>query len=73
MSSSELVRDLSLKPELTLSNDNLVIISSLVEAAMGSAVRSEVRELLAGDDIYRLFDPAGDLWLSLGCREALVF
>ena len=58
--SSELVRDLSLKLELTLSNDNLVIISSRVEAAMGRAVRMELRELL-GDDTYRLLDPAGDL------------
>lgn len=66
MSSSELVRDLSLKPELTLSNDSLVTISSRVEAAMGKTVRMELRELMAGADIYRLFDLAGDLRLSLG-------
>jgi hypothetical protein len=53
-SSSELIRDLSLKLELTLSKDSRVMISSLVDAAIGSAVRIEVSELFAGDEMYRL-------------------
>ena len=32
-------------------------------------MRIKLRELLDGDDIYRLFDVAGDLWLSLGYRR----
>ena len=75
-SSSELtrlVRDLSLKLELTLSNDSLVMRSSLVDAAIGRAVRIDVRELLAGDELYQLgnaLDPPTDVGgTSLAAEE----
>lgn len=61
ISSSESTRDRSLKLELTLSNDSLVIISSLVEAAIGKAVRMEVRELLTWEDGLYLLYPGDDL------------
>lgn len=75
-SSSELtrlIRDLSLKLELTLSNDSLVMRSSLVDAAIGSAVRMDVRELLAGDELYQLGNtldpPTDDGGTSLAAEE----
>lgn len=71
ISSSELTRERSLKLELTLSNDSLVMISSLVEAAMGSAVRIEVRELLIGIGLY-LLGPGDNLEFPGEWRYMLV-
>lgn len=53
-SSTELARDLSVVLELTLSKDSLVIISSRVDAAIGKAVRIDVRELLGSVGSYLL-------------------
>lgn len=52
-----------------LSKDSLVIISSLVDAAIGKAVRIEVRELLGSEGSYLLgvgeiLGPAGGVELK---------